>query len=460
MRGVLVGMPTDSALERIVSLVLSATTPTPSRPGFGAALIAAPDATGAFGSSLVRRASDPAGVSAMGFAANGPTMRDVNAYFAQANRPEFVYIGRRQAKPTRIVTLTVVTPEVGAVYSAELNGVTFSFTAATAVAADVATGLAAAIVSGTAGYTKAAVGAVITLTASVAGTSPMIRNISVTHPDGPTASALVAKDTTVDPGIADDLADIFATPLGSEAFGLLTPGAGPEEIEAAATWATANERIYAAQVFDTSILDANVTDDAASEITALRPRFLLLTVRRVSSDSPVSAAILGRCLAVTPGSINFAHKTLSLVEGDAFNADEIATVADKFANVYTSIQRVNVFFDGRMGDGGWADEVIGSAFLQSELKIGVFEELLAHDKVPYTDAGADLLRARVKAILLMLAQDPYNIIDPARDITVTMPAISSLSVQQRASREWPDIFFECFYQGAINSVKMRGKITP
>ena len=132
-----------SFLSELVSLTITRSTRTPSRAGFGVALVLAYHALNA---DRVRSYSSLTELVADGFTPYDAVYREVAAAFAQTPAPPRVKVGRRALAPTQIVELTPSSPSASEVFTAKVDGLTATFTAdGTPTLAEACTGIAAAI---------------------------------------------------------------------------------------------------------------------------------------------------------------------------------------------------------------------------------------------------------------------------------------------------------------------------
>lgn len=135
----------SESLDDFFTVNVSATTDTQTRAGFGTALFACCDVPWTSG-ARVREYASLAEVVTAGFATSKPAYRMAAAAFAQNPRPRTVKIGRRTRAFTQVVRLTPAAPAADEVYTAEVDGLTATFTSDGApTVAEACTGLAAAI---------------------------------------------------------------------------------------------------------------------------------------------------------------------------------------------------------------------------------------------------------------------------------------------------------------------------
>lgn len=132
-----------SFLTDLVSISVSSRTRTPTRAGFGTALIAAYHTLYA---DRVRSYSSLSGLLTDGFKTSDPVYKIAAALLAQDPSVRSFKVGRRALAFTQIVDLTPTAPSASEVYTVEVDGLSATFTAdGTPTVAEVCTGLASAI---------------------------------------------------------------------------------------------------------------------------------------------------------------------------------------------------------------------------------------------------------------------------------------------------------------------------
>lgn len=295
-------------------------------------------------------------------------------------------------------------------------------------------------------------GTKVVVTATLAGTLVAYAFAS----NSPTT--LGVKDATTDPGIATDLGAIALA--DNDWYGLLLDSNGEAEVDAAAAWAEANAKLFAAQSGDTGVLDSAVTTDVASDCKAAgyartlgfyHPDIATLT-------SWAAAGMLGANLPTDPGAATFAYKQLRGVRVYALSETQKANVAAKHWNTYTAIAGVSVTEQGVVSDGEYADIIRGVDWLRARLRERVFGLLVRAPKVPYTDAGIGLVKGEVLAQLLVASHNPYNLLVES-SVAVTAPKAADVSANDKAQRLLPDVEFTAELQGAIHAVRITGSVS-
>lgn len=134
-------------------------------------------------------------------------------------------------------------------------------------------------------------------------------------------------------------------------------------------------------------------------------------------------------------------------------------------NAYVTIAGRAMTLNGTMASGEFFDTMHGIDWLQSEIATRVFGRLATLAKVPYTNAGMEILVSEVRLALqqgvtngLLAAQfdDDGNLVD-AFDVSV--PDVLSVSAANRAARTAPPITFTARLSGAVHFVQINGTVT-
>lgn len=439
-------------LDAIVNLSITKQTVSPSRLGFGVPLIAAyhnvfPDLTMPF--------TTLQGMKDAGFLVTDPAYLCASAMFSQNPRPAQVIIGRRSRPYTQTVELKPVNTTAGNVYR---------FTVVNPSGAKTKIEY---IIPGGATVTSVAtaLAALIDPIADVAATADATK-VTVTAPVGklfdlqglPSAKYLEVADVTTDPGIADDLSDIYEADPKTW-YALTLDHSGPDEISSVATWTEARRKIALLNTSETDIVKAGTSDIAYLLKGANFGRTGLLFSR--NRLQPYSAAgWMGEQLPKAPGSSTWMFKTIKTILADVFTDGEIANLESKHCNYYSEIGGVSIASHGYMstGDADFIDIVHGIDWLYARLQEAVYGGLLANEKVPFTDSGIAAIVSLVDGVLKKGVKATLLAADPAP--AVTAPKVKDVDSADKIARHLPDVGFTAKLAGAIHSVDISGLLTP
>lgn len=434
-------------IERVIDVVISRANAAVDRQGFGRAMILGTHTK--FGEDVKLYTSMPA--VALDFATSDPEYKAAAAHFGQQLKPVDLLIGKRTAPVEQVSTFTVGALADGN-YTVTLNGTAFTYntegSGAPASKTEVADALMDLINAGSEPVTATLGGSApdqtLVLTAAVAG-------------DGFTAVATTANltvaATTPNHGVADDLLTIWQSgALGKSWWALVLTSRTDADILQAAAWVTSYKRFLLACTNDAGVV-ASSTSDIAAQLEALSYDRALLQYSE-DADAYPEAAWLGRILPLDAGSAAWAHKSLTGIVADDLTDTQIVNIESKNANHYTETAGIGDTFPGKVASGEWADVIHGLDWLESGMQEDVFTLLATVPKVPFMDAGIDLI-ANVVAKRLDMAVRNHIITD---DWVINRPAASSFTSEERSTRELTRLTFTANLQGAIIKTTINGTV--
>ncbi|RYF51817.1 MAG: DUF3383 family protein [Cytophagaceae bacterium] len=251
-------------------------------------------------------------------------------------------------------------------------------------------------------------------------------------------------------------------------YGLILAAATDGDILALAPIIESEQKMLFTSSVTPGLKDSANKDNLGVTLAAKGYKRTVLTHTIANTTGIVEAGWVGGQLPQTPGSNNWAYKTLPGVQVDTFNANQLQTlygvpvagVPGRNINAYVSVGGTPVMFPGITSGGQYIDITIGFDWLMANIKTNLFATLSAASKVPYTNAGAAMLMSAVNEILRQGATNGLiDDKDPDFPITVTCQPVSQVQKAKRAARIAPNIYFTCRLQGAFNSVDINGIIT-
>lgn len=433
------------------------------RVGFGTPMIVGSCTAWGASPDRVRAYSSLAGLVSDGFATTDPEYIAAAAILAQRNPPPIFKLGRRLNLPTQQWILTPTAANLTG-YPITLDTAVAPFTSdGTATAAEICTGIKAAIDALALGVTTTneGPGTDVKVVSNVAGVVHYLKAMAVGNPLAPNAF-LDIKQNHADPGITADLNAIAAADGNFYAFMLTTQGAA--EIAAADAWAVSNgPRVHFALTEDSGCYTSSAADVGTTLNTAARNVTALLYHHDPRQFA--AAAWMGFGLPTDPGTENWANMPLVGIEPTNFTAAQLLALGGDPGSGPGG-KNVNYFYSpapgltatrmGVLSGGQYLDQI---RFLAS-FKIGAEEDIaqLIADrgaiasKLAFDDhdiaAVENLLRARVKA-----GQDIGAISsDPGLTPTYTSPLASSFTAAQRKLRVLSGIGCTFVLTGAVNLV--------
>jgi hypothetical protein len=283
---------------------------------------------------------------------------------------------------------------------------------------------------------------------------------------GRLTSTLSLFDATTDPGIATDLAAVFAA--DSDWYGLLLDSNSSAEILAAGQWTESNKRLFAFQSADTACKDPASTTDILSRMQALT---LFRSVPAYHSklgslEGSMAAAWVGERFPDTPGTDTWVQRPLAGIEVDELSQTELLAILAKNGNAYVKIQGLNRTYGGASGGGKtsggeWIDIVRGIDALRSDMQVGTYGVLAnARGKVPYSEKGIAVVKGAVRDSLdrFTSTDDQPRLLTPNPPPTVTAPAIKDISPTDKGNRKLPGVRWRAYVEDAIHAVEIEGEV--
>ena len=417
-----------------------------SQQGFGTPLIAAnhnfwPERVRTF-SELIELVTPPLNVPT-----SHPIYVHAKALKAQKPSPAQFKVGKRDSAAEQTFELTPTVDPAGSTFTFSIDGV--ALTASVAAAGTVAqacTAIAAAItakpeladVTATAGATKV----------TVAGDTDGVR-----HSFASSSRNLAYAETTVDPGIEDDLNAIWAADQAW--YGLMIDSVGAQEILGAANWAETQTMLFFATTMDSGCLGAGDTDVCSQLAASSLQRTIVLWHHR-GAEQVGCTAWAGKMLPKAPGSANWANKSLALVDVSPLDDTARGHLKAKNCNYYVAVKGIGFTLDGRASGARFADITHGIDWFEARLEERVVLLFANNDKVPYTDAGIQLIRGQVDAQIL--AGITAGIVDPAQTWWTSVPAVADVDPNDKIARILRNVRFQFVLQGAINKVLINGTV--
>src|SRR5216684_3384495 len=370
-------------------------------PGFGIPLILS--AHTFFADRVRYYTANPAGLAQMvtdGFPVTDPAYLAASAISAQSPAPSLFGIGKLLNKPVQQFTVTPGAILNNTLYQFKFDGNTVAFTSggANTLALTLA-GLKTAFDAFAMPVTSVNTGAVLTLTANVAGTFHTIQSLDPTGQPTSTARAnLGITQTQADPGTAADMAAIMASENASFA-----------------------QAAWAGRVLPLV---------AGSENWAYK------TLAGIPADQLSEAEINNACGIPTAGTTG------------------------KRGSVYITVYGTNVTEFGQVGSGSWLDITRGVDALIVDMGARIFTDLSGANKIPYSDKGITVIEKDVRASLTFFQSPPQNFLAEQPPFTVTVPKAANLTPAQRSARLLPNVLFQANLAGALNSVTVQGTVIP
>ena len=266
----------------------------------------------------------------------------------------------------------------------------------------------------------------------------------------------------------EDVATTLARANAQAAFyGIhLTEFRDSEDIEAAKTWAEANEKMLGFEFTD-------IDNCPVKNFSAYRTFGVFSGLAdgydadaQPAENEYVALAWMAKCFGYDPGTETWNLKELASVVPSKLSATQKKSLEDKNLNTFLRYAGCNCTIGGKMLSGEWIDVIRFRDWLKNELQIRAFNALKANRKVPFTDAGIGLIEGIINAVLKDgqdiggIALTEYDDDDnPVYGYTVTVPKASELTEAERKSRKLTNCKWSARLAGAIHAVEISGNLT-
>jgi hypothetical protein len=444
------------SLNNIVNVTVSRETASVSQAGFGTALIlgsTASDLVKGGAPSVIESAAD---LLDLGFASSDDEYKAAAAYFGQTPKPSQAMVARMLDKVAQIVTITPVAVNL-AVYTVTIDDVDYAFTAdASATVAEIVSGLIALINADAACKVTASGTTTLILTADDAGYS-----FSVSL--GTNLSKVV---TAANVGVAESLAQISESAEGADDwYALIMTSKAVGDVMEAAAYIESLRKIFGTSSSSSGIAVAATTTDIVSKLKA-KSYFRTFAIFSGNASAFPEAAMLGKFLPYTPGSEQWAFKTLVGITADVLTASQRAALIAKRANYYSKVAGNDVIQGGKVVGNEWIDTIRLIDLIVARTQEAIFSRLLRLPKIPFTNGGIGIVENEVKGVLS--AQQKIGGIAPDEvdangdlvpGFVTDFPLASEISANDKAARTLTGASATARLAGAIVAVNLNMTFT-
>lgn len=437
------------SLRDFANVVLSTSGPALTQVGFGTIAVAAYHTKNTDWSRTYSNLSD---MVTDGFLTYEPAYKSAQSAFSQSPRPNSVKILRLPTAWTFVCKFTPYTPVSNSTvyaFTITYKGVVYpiSFTSdGTATQAEIVTGLAAAVTALGVPFTTdfTTTGASTTDCVITANSSGKICYLS------DWTDNLKFENTTPDPGIAADLANIRNH--DADWYGLTLDNESKAIILAADGWAETQDVMGASNAHDTAVYDATAGNVALTLKAATAGRWFFTGFKK-DTGAYGAAGALGNRFPYDPGS-----------EG-AGGTWHGKTIVGQIAGTYSTTQKINAraanvmyyevtagastLLDGKVAGGEFVDVVRFLDWYRIRSEEAVAQAIISAQKIPFTDRGIGIIYTTLKAI-----QTQGELVEgfvPGTS-TLNVPTRANVPLADRRARKLTGITGTVTLAGAIHLV--------
>ena len=445
-------------IDRIVNVAISLNTTAIKEQNFSDLLILGAHALAV---NRVMAVTEPGELLDLGMAPTDPLYIAVRDAFKQIPTVARVFVGRRQVDASRIsVTRASVADYTATLSWRDADGVVQKADVNVSGLPDstpqtLATALAAAIAETQAPVTAVATGTDVSVTATVTGQAIAIAvsgNLQLATPVSTETPSAALNACLRENG------DWYGVSLASRV---------EADVLDAAEWVESNERLFGVSSAQAGIIDAAVSNDIASRCQQKQFFRTHVWFHGQAASESLDTAVAANRFTFYPGGETWANTRLSGVTYDSLAEGEALAAHAKNANTFEQMRNFAVTQNGKVAAGEWIDVIRGRDWLAEQVKINVASQLInANGKVPYTDAGIQVLVNGIRQALL-LGQSrglvaPDEIDEAGRKIpgfVINVPRAASVSSNDKANRILRDLTFSARLAGAIHVAEIKGNLT-
>lgn len=371
--------------------------------------------------------------------------------------PKFI-VFPNTAAVAQVDTIAVNTLSSGHQYKFTLNSVVISYTSS---GGDTQQSILAALLSAIASafpsnppvsgaVTGTGSGALLTLTSTTPGIG-----VSYTAVDADLTQLNVTANHSIAEDIATAQAAVASTPA-NQFYGVIMCSHVAADILQVMAYIETQLLVYVTASADAGCLTNGNTDVMSVAQGLAYDRSMILYSAQANTNGP-DGAWMGYMIATTPGSGNWADKTLVGVTPDALNPTQIGNVISKNGNVYVTEGGNGCTLYGITPGGEYFDVTIFLDWLASTIKtnmIAIITDPL-NLKIPYTNQGITMLENGIRSALNQ-GQSNGGL---QAGWDVFAPDANSVPEADRANRVLNGIGFDATLAGAINIVNITGYVS-
>lgn len=370
-----------------------------------------------------------------------PVYTAASRMFGQELVPSQIVIGRRQIGS---FTVSVSTVANATQYKVTINELDYTYTSdVDATAIEIAAGLKTS-------YDLSPIDG-ITFTDNLDGTFLVTSTVDWAFKVGTnlTASAAPATESYV-----DALAAIEAE--NNTWFGATIESHVEADILAFAAAIEGRKKIFGTSGQATAIIGSGDTD-TLSKLKALGYDKTFFVYSENADAQYPECALMAYQLQEQPGSNTWAYKNMTGVTVSKLSGTASTNLANKNGISFEEIGGVRATTEGHMVSGEYIDVMVFALWLEARMTERIWFRLVNSKKIPYTQAGATIIEAEIRAQLTEGVRVGGLAEAPAFQVFV--PNILDIEPNLRASRILEGITFEARLAGAIHKVKIRGTVT-
>lgn len=250
-------------------------------------------------------------------------------------------------------------------------------------------------------------------------------------------------------------------------YGLVLASRVRADVEAAARWAEANEKLFGSATMEAAAKDAAATTDLlAWGMQNQMFRSFFFYDDKASSQYP-EATLMSEMFTFYPGQETWALKKLPGIAYSELKEGEASAIFGKNGNSFELFRNFAVTQNGKVAAGEWIDVIRLRDQLAESIRVSVVSAMInANGKIPYTDGGIAVIDNAVRQPLDLNVRrggiappelDENENIIPS--YIVNVPLSATVPFNDKANRILNDVKFSARLAGAIHLVDIKGALS-
>jgi len=221
------------------------------------------------------------------------------------------------------------------------------------------------------------------------------------------------------------------------------------------------KRLLIVRTSDVDCKDSADTGSVIYQLKALGYDRTAIIWNANTTTNFIDAAWAGRFLPMTPGSENWANKSLVGVSADDLASGESSGILANNGNTYEVFAGRSITRLGKVVSGEYIDIIRGADWLKARLQENIFALLYNSDKVPMEDAGGDMVENAMREIFQQAVTNGFIAKDADGKglFTITVPSVVDVPSADRINRLLSGITFTGTLAGAINKLGIAGTLS-
>ena len=465
------------SLNEIVDVNITLSSAAVPQPAFSVALIIGSSAAI---ENVIKYYSTPSAMLTDGFIISDTEYVRALELMEQEIQPtEFAVACNAPTSVTQVNTVTISAVTTGDTYAVDINGTTFSHTAAGGDTTNMVLSALQALIA--AGQAALNVNAVYTATGAgslaISAYNSTIQTTSTTQGaawpglgfqltlSGTGVSTMTNTPTTANVSMAAYITTIQNQDTGWYCVNLCSENW--YDIMNMAAYIETQTLIYIPTSNDAAIALSTCSYDVLSQLMAKGYNRTAMLVSSQASEG-ADSGWTGTSIALTPGASTWGDTSIVGITPDNWTNSQFNTIAPKpgttggkNGNVYVTVGGNNVVLWGQAVSGRFLDITVGIDWLQSEIQGNIWDSIVAArqagGKIPYTNKGASVFVGDVKEAIDDGVAN--GLVDGTQPISITVPDVSTQTTTNKTNRVAPPVSFTCVLAGAYSTATVNGVLS-